>query len=241
MLATPEQTIRLFEREFRLLSFGNEFWLLRPVSSQTNNLPEIGRWLYDRNLPFVEEVIAGETEICLKLNKRVQKDSAQQLEARLASESIALDSSPLRTWQVPVWFSENDDWDTVSKVSGEDRESFIDRLLQLELRVTMLGFLPGFVYLSGLPEELQVPRKANPDKRTQPNSLAIGGPYVGVYSLPSPAGWNIIGQLGVSLLNRDRLPPIEVQPGDTFRLKRVQHSELDTLLKQNLSLVDADG
>ena len=82
----------------------------------------------------------------------------------------------------------------------------------------MFGFLPGFVYLQMLPDELQVPRKESPTARTQPNAFAIGGPYAGVYSLPSPAGWNVIGQLQESLLQTDQLPPVSLRPGDRVRL-----------------------
>jgi UPF0271 protein len=59
--------------------------------------------------------------------------------------------------------------------------------------VAVIGFLPGFAYLRGLDPRLVVPRLEVPRTRVEPLSIAIAGPYTGVYPLASPGGWNIIG------------------------------------------------
>lgn len=78
-------------------------------------------------------------------------------------------------------------------VQGISLDSLTRALEEVEYRVEEIAFAPGFLYLSGLPGNCHLPRRATPRPRVPPRSLAIGGPYVGIYSLASPGGWNIIG------------------------------------------------
>ena len=63
-----------------------------------------------------------------------------------------------------------------------------------------------------------MPRKDTPDRRAAANSFAVGGAYAGIYSLDSPAGWNVVGEVGVNVLRLDQLPPVSLQPGDVVTL-----------------------
>nr|WP_202454845.1 allophanate hydrolase subunit 1 [Streptomyces sp. SID8367] len=62
-------------------------------------------------------------------------------------------------------------------------------------RVAFCGFAPGFGYLTGLPEELHVPRRATPRTRVPAGSVALAGPYSAVYPRATPGGWQIIGTM----------------------------------------------
>ena len=46
--------------------------------------------------------------------------------------------------------------------------------------VAMLGFMPGFPYLRGLPSHLVTPRRATPRTRVRAGSVAIGGAQTGI-------------------------------------------------------------
>jgi UPF0271 protein len=59
--------------------------------------------------------------------------------------------------------------------------------------VASIGFLPGFAYLRGLDPRLLVPRRASPRTRVPVRSVAVAGPYTGVYPFASPGGWSLIG------------------------------------------------
>jgi UPF0271 protein len=61
-------------------------------------------------------------------------------------------------------------------------------------RVAAMGFLPGFAYLSGLDPRLHVARRASPRTRIPALSVAIGGPYTGIYPFASPGGWHLLGE-----------------------------------------------
>ncbi|MGZ3103206.1 5-oxoprolinase subunit B family protein [Streptomyces sp. H72] len=62
-------------------------------------------------------------------------------------------------------------------------------------RVAFCGFAPGFGYLTGLPEELHVPRRATPRTRVPAGAVALAGPYSAVYPRSTPGGWQLIGAM----------------------------------------------
>jgi UPF0271 protein len=62
-----------------------------------------------------------------------------------------------------------------------------------EYVVASIGFLPGFAYLRGLDSRLCAQRRAVPRARVPRLSVAIAGPYTGVYPCASPGGWHIVG------------------------------------------------
>ena len=67
-----------------------------------------------------------------------------------------------------------------------------------EFQVQFIGFLPGFAYLSGLPTQLQLPRKTTPATKVAKGSVAIAGAYSAIYPTESPGGWHVLVQLSVS-------------------------------------------
>src|SRR5947199_152200 len=58
-----------------------------------------------------------------------------------------------------------------------------------------VGFVPGFPYLGYLPAELcGVGRLPSPRVRVEAGSVGLTGRQTGVYPLPRPGGWNLIGR-----------------------------------------------
>ncbi len=86
-----------------------------------------------------------------------------------------------------------------------------------EYRVAFLGFQPGFAYLVGTPAELAAPRLATPRARVPAGSLAVGGPYSGIYPGATPGGWHIIGRTEEVLFDPSRDLPALLAPGDRVR------------------------
>lgn len=84
-------------------------------------------------------------------------------------------------------------------------------------RVFMVGFVPGFAYLGPLPPELHIPRRRVPRTLVPAGSVAIGGQQTGVYSLPTPGGWHILGRTALRMFLPDSDPPSLLRPGDRVR------------------------
>jgi KipI family sensor histidine kinase inhibitor len=84
-----------------------------------------------------------------------------------------------------------------------------------EFQVAFCGFAPGFAYLTGLART--VPRLPSPRPRVPAGSVALAGPYTGVYPSASPGGWLLIGRTDVRLFDVDRQPPALLAPGTRVR------------------------
>ncbi|CAL9283195.1 5-oxoprolinase subunit B family protein [Streptomyces sp. SudanB25_2051] len=83
----------------------------------------------------------------------------------------------------------------------------------VEYRVAFCGFAPGFGYLTGLPERYAVPRRDTPRTAVPAGSVALAGPYTGVYPRASPGGWQLIGTTDAVLWDPAREPAALLAPG----------------------------
>ncbi|MFT3969569.1 MAG: urea amidolyase family protein [Micropruina sp.] len=90
------------------------------------------------------------------------------------------------------------------------------------------GFAPGFAYLAGGDERLQVPRRAEPRTRVPPGAVGLAGPFSGIYPRASPGGWQLIGRTDIGLWDAERDPPALLQPGGRVRFRSIDEG-LDKL------------
>ena len=86
-----------------------------------------------------------------------------------------------------------------------------------EFTVAFCGFAPGFGYLTGLPARYDVPRRATPRTAVPAGSVALAGPYTGVYPRSSPGGWQLIGTTDAVLWDHTRVPAALLSPGTRVR------------------------
>ena len=120
--------------------------------------------------------------------------------------------------EIPVDF-DGEDLGDVAAALGAAQETVVAALVASRLEVEMVGFVPGFAYLSGLPEELaSVPRRAVPRTRVPAGSVALGGGYAGIYPRATPGGWRLVGRTATVLFDPDRAPFARLAPGDEVRL-----------------------
>jgi len=83
--------------------------------------------------------------------------------------------------------------------------------------VCMMGFIPGFCFLSEAPEKLHHPRHASPRENVPAGSIGIAGWQTGIYGLSSPGGWQIIGQTPLKIFDAARDDPFLVKAGDKIK------------------------
>lgn len=95
--------------------------------------------------------------------------------------------------------------------------------------VVMVGFTPGFPYLSGLDPRLVTPRKDIPRKRVPAGSVGIADRQTGIYSVDSPGGWQIIGRTPLRIFDLARSDPFLVKPGDRLRFRPITREAFENL------------
>ncbi len=119
---------------------------------------------------------------------------------------------------LPVAF-DGPDLGEVAALVGRSVPDLVAVLTDVELTVAFGGFAPGFGYLTGLPAELHVPRRATPRTRVRAGSVALAGPYAGVYPRASPGGWQLVGRTDAVLFDVGREPPALLTPGVRVRFR----------------------
>ncbi|WCN81633.1 5-oxoprolinase subunit B family protein [Micromonospora sp. LH3U1] len=118
---------------------------------------------------------------------------------------------------VPVDF-DGPDLPAVAEHWGVDVPAVLHRLTSTRFRVAFCGFAPGFPYLTGLPAELALPRLATPRPRVPAGSVALAGPYAGIYPGTSPGGWLLVGRTDLVLFDVHADPPARLSPGTPVRM-----------------------
>ncbi|MDO3705408.1 allophanate hydrolase subunit 1 [Micromonospora sp. C28SCA-DRY-2] len=129
----------------------------------------------------------------------------------------AATTAPAGTVEIPVTY-DGQDLPAVAGHWGVDVPAVVQRLRRTRFRVAFCGFAPGFAYLTGLPAGLAVPRLPSPRPRVPAGSVALAGPYAGVYPSASPGGWLLVGRTELTLFDVHADPPARLTPGTEVRL-----------------------
>lgn len=95
-----------------------------------------------------------------------------------------------------------------------------------------IGFLPGFLYLGGLDEKLQISRKETPRKSVEKGAVGIGEKQTGIYPKSSPGGWQIIGKTPVNLFNKNEKFPTPFSAGDRIKFYSISKGEFYQIEEQ---------
>jgi inhibitor of KinA len=154
---------------------------------------------------------------------------AREIETALAGADAGGTVTPGRVIDIPVCYGGDlgPDLDDVAKHTGLTSDEVIARHSAAEYVVSCVGFTPGFPYLSGLPNELSIPRRATPRKQVPVGAVAIGGSQTGVYPTSSPGGWHLIGRTRMRLFDVQQNPPALLQPGDRVRFRAITRDEFE--------------
>jgi KipI family sensor histidine kinase inhibitor len=88
--------------------------------------------------------------------------------------------------------------------------------------VAFTGFVPGFGYLTGLPDELRQPRLETPRTRVPAGAVGVAGEFTGVYPRESPGGWRLLGHTTATLFDAHAARPALFAPGDRVRFRSVR-------------------
>jgi len=121
-----------------------------------------------------------------------------------------------RLHRIPVVY-DGPDLEATAAQLGLRVEEVIRLHTQPTYRCFMIGFTPGWAYLGPLPEPLRLPRRRVPRTHVPPGSVAIAGAQTGVYPLPTPGGWHLIGRTPVRMFLPQSDPPSLLWTGDRVR------------------------
>src|SRR5580658_318150 len=134
-------------------------------------------------------------------------------------------SEKARHWRVPVAYGGEHgvDLEDVAKTLGTTADDIVARHVAGDYRVAMIGFSPGWSYLSGLQDFLQMSRRQNPRLLTPAGTISVGGVQAGVQCLAGPSGWHLLGRTPVRTYQLYREPTFLLEPGDHVTFSVIDH------------------
>lgn len=194
-------------------NYGDQALLL-----EFNNTAEVLAWtdtLRAAGLPGVLDIVPASRTILIKLAApRYQVPTAQRLsKLHLAEPENAEASAPQQPDVTIDVVYDGIDLDEVAKLTGLAPDEVVAAHTGSLWRVAFGGFTPGFAYLVGGDERLQVPRRSEPRTRVPAGSVALAGEFGGVYPRETPGGWQLIGRTDATLWDIEREKPALLTPG----------------------------
>ena len=164
----------------------------------------------------VRQAIAGYASVTVHFDPdQTTHDSLATAIRRLAAKRPPM-SEPGRLHRIPVTY-DGQDLDDVAARLELSRERIVEIHTSAIYRVFLVGFVPGWAYLGPLAEELELPRRQVPRTLVPAGSVAIAGRQTGIYPLPTPGGWHLIGRTNVKLFLPDSDPPCLFRAGDRVK------------------------
>jgi KipI family sensor histidine kinase inhibitor len=168
-------------------------------------------------LPGVVEVVPAARTVLVVGGPDLDPDRLRAFESVPLGGASAAVAAP-RTHEIRM-LPDGADRDEIASRSGLSTAAFLEVFVQLPFTVGFLGFSPGFAYLYGLPRAFQLPRRGTPRAAVPAGSIALAGPYVGIYPASTPGGWNLLGTTQRRLFDLRADPPFLFAPGDRVRFR----------------------
>lgn len=226
------KSLQIAKVKFNVDALSDKRIRLVPKSDRQDSLPALAEYVLTQRLSGITDVLCTDAELLISYT-----DDLKSVIKQLKSVKLPPESS-ISHFELPVCFSKGLDWDLVESQTGLKKTKVISSFLKTTFRFEMYGFLPGFMYLSGLPESIQCQRKAKPRQHMAAGTIALGGPYAGMYNLDSPGGWQSIGYSPIRPFSIKGVhdPLIKIQ--DTVKFYKISIKETAALDKQKLSIND---
>ena len=170
-----------------------------------------------RETGYAEDVVAGLDRVAILFHP----DQFEQVDAWLSGiehePSIEDSAAPLIDIKVQYGGEAGPDFAAICAALELSQDAFISHHTAVEHVVEMIGFTPGFSYISGLPDTFEIPRLSNPRPRVPAGSVGISAAFTGIYALAGPGGWPLIGRTDARLFNPDGDVPFLLRPGHRVR------------------------
>jgi KipI family sensor histidine kinase inhibitor len=170
-------------------------------------------------LPGQRELVAAARTVLVVLDRLATAGDAAALRGlSLEPAAVPVEAPGI---DLPVAF-DGPDLGEVAELTARSVPALVETLTSTEFTVAFAGFAPGFAYLTGLPPELHVPRRATPRTRVPAGSVGLAGPFAGAYPRASPGGWQLVGRTDAVLFDVARNPPALLAPGARVRFRRAE-------------------
>lgn len=136
-----------------------------------------------------------------------------------------------RLWQIPAVFGTDlaPQLAQAATQAGLSEDTAIASLTSTRLRVQTIGFAPGQPYLGTLPKAWDIPRQSQLTARVPEGAIAVAIRQLVLFSVPTPTGWQHVGQTAMRLFQPDADEPFLLRAGDEVQFVTTEPDTLDRL------------
>lgn len=184
---------------------------------------------------YCREPVAGVATLAVVLNPASRNDEVRQQACdeltALASDAVGIPAGEGAHRVIPVCYASEmaPDLDRVAQLTGLATTEVVRLHQEGRYLAELIGFMPGFAYMSGVDPRLCVPRLPQPRHVVPVGALAITGNQSAIYPTATPGGWNLIGRCPIRLFNPVLNPPCLIQLGDQVQFEAISAAQFDRL------------
>ena len=175
--------------------------------------------LLEAPLPGQLDVLAAAETVMIKAES---PSAARRMAALLLDMDLTAPAHSAGSLVVIDTVYDGDDLAEVAELTGLGKDGVIAAHSGQVWTVAFGGFAPGFGYMVGENQVLEVPRRNSPRTAVPAGSVALAGNYSAVYPRSSPGGWQLIGRTGASMWDLSRPQPALARPGDRVKFRPVR-------------------
>ncbi|MBO1198799.1 allophanate hydrolase subunit 1 [Staphylococcus simiae] len=205
--------------------------------SLTEDLLTLRDYLVKQNYPFITEIVPTESDmmICYDARDMIKHHNIQSpfLYMKALVESIHLDIkhdfNSQSDIEIPVIYGSTygPDLTQLLKEYNMSLDTFINLHTNSQYFVSMMGYSPGFPYLTGMNKKLFVNHTSNRKKFIPAGSVVIEGKKCGIVTTDTYNDWLVIGFTPLTLFNPNNDDFALLKLGDNVKFKQIKENEIE--------------
>ncbi|WP_323701702.1 allophanate hydrolase subunit 1 [Staphylococcus cohnii] len=203
----------------------------------TDDLLALKTYLVNKNYPFITEIVPTESDmmICYDARDMIKHHNIKSpfLYMKALLQSVQLEikhveetSEPI---QIPVVYGGEFGPDLASllKYYKMGFDKFVKLHTNSNFFVSMMGYSPGFPYLTGMDKRLFVNHTGGKKAFIPAGSVIIEGKKAGITTIDTYGDWLVIGYTPVELFNPHQTDFTTLKLGDNVQFKAMTAEALD--------------
>lgn len=203
----------------------------------TEDLLALKKYLADKQYTFITEIVPTESDmmICYDARDMIKHHHIQSpfLYMKALMQTVQMEikheEEMVEPIEIPVVYGGNygPDLDALLTYYKMDFEKFVKLHTEQTYFVSMMGYTPGFPYLTGMNKRLFVNHTGGKKTFIPAGSVIIEGKKTGITTTDTYGDWLVIGYTPVRLFNPELEDFTKLKLGDNVKFCAIQEETLD--------------
>ncbi|WP_409327880.1 5-oxoprolinase subunit B family protein [Staphylococcus pseudoxylosus] len=203
----------------------------------TEDLLALKKYLSDKQYPFITEIVPTESDmmICYDARDMIKHHHIQSpfLYMKALMQTVQMEikheEEIVEPIEIPVVYGGKygPDLDVLLTYYKMDFEKFVKLHKEQNYFVSMMGYTPGFPYLTGMNKRLFVNHTGGKKTFIPAGSVIIEGKKTGITTTDTHGDWLVIGYTPIRLFNPELENFTKLKLGDNVKFCAIQEEALD--------------